>query len=723
MWYRFLKHVGIQHCTLRVCEGKLEINSNGVIKHIDLAEIPSGCRKMIEVNPDSFCRCVPVTEQAAESLSSDPLDFKYNEVLPFLETCIWIPGVRLSDLASLRREISLSKCYDKKLSCSLESKPKFRFVDLFAGIGGFRLGLEALGGKCVFASEIDEWARKTYCANFHDVPRGDLRQVEASSVPPHDILVGGFPCQSFSSLGQQRGLLDSRGALFFHLVRILAHCRPAAFLLENVRGLATMDGGATLRRVVAELEALGYVVSVRLFNSQLLLPQFRERVFLAGLLPRPGPDLSDAHTHSHRSRPDPNAITMQPFTSTLQTHFHAEVTDGLRNTPLVDPVSAPATLADPVLDVAAMRPLSGLLYDSPAGTYVKCVKCASLAPFSCAAAAANGQIDRQTELHPEPLRTVRPRAGPCSFHLLIEGIDAHTLTDGAGRQAPMEAKDAKEGGKLPTTDLSARILCACARERAPCPRVRWPRFEQLRACVEVGHNVTGNTGLASVSCVLEPRHRVPARCYLSERKWNKVAASSYFAKHPQARLCGPSAIAQTLHAGYRRGYLLYSQFFDERSRDSPDYPDSSPGELADLRLAEDVGQADQRGPQALVRVCGPLASTQLPRLDDNDHDNEKLHHHNHNNNKPRPRFWTVRECARLQGFPESFLLNFPGANEGRLYSQLGNAVSPPLVVALAGAVLESAGVLPDGLRLGCDLAGQFVRRARENSETKFDAQD
>lgn len=164
-----------------------------------------------------------------------------------------------------------------------------RFVDLFCGIGGFRLAAEAatkragLLPQCVFSSDIDESCRITYSANFGDVPTGDIGKVEDREVPDHDLLLAGFPCQPFSIIGKMRGFEDTRGTLFFEIARILQAKRPAAFVLENVKLLAGHNGGRTLRRILETLRDLGYAVDYRIFNAlKFGLPQKRERIWIVG---------------------------------------------------------------------------------------------------------------------------------------------------------------------------------------------------------------------------------------------------------------------------------------------------------------------------------------------------------------------------------------------------------------------------------------------------------
>lgn len=191
----------------------------------------------------------------------------------------------------------------------------FRFAELFAGIGGFRVALEALGGACVFASEMDPHAAATYALNFGALPEaGDITEVEAADLPPHDLLVGGFPCQCFSLAGEQLGLSDdARGQLYLECCRILCTGRPAAFLLENVVGLFTLDGGVFHReyeqrrpgrvheRIVADLSSCGYVVQSAVLGAHAFgVPQFRDRLFLVGFRSADAASRFEwPHNHSH----------------------------------------------------------------------------------------------------------------------------------------------------------------------------------------------------------------------------------------------------------------------------------------------------------------------------------------------------------------------------------------------------------------------------------------
>lgn len=162
----------------------------------------------------------------------------------------------------------------------------FRFIDLFAGIGGIRLGFESVGGHCVFSSEWDKDACKTYEANFGEVPAGDITQIDAKDIPDFDILLGGFPCQAFSIIGKKEGFENETcGTLFFDIERILKEKRPKAFMLENVRNLVAHNGGNTFQVIRTHLEALGYTVYAKVLNAlDFGVPQKRERIIIVGFL-------------------------------------------------------------------------------------------------------------------------------------------------------------------------------------------------------------------------------------------------------------------------------------------------------------------------------------------------------------------------------------------------------------------------------------------------------
>lgn len=161
---------------------------------------------------------------------------------------------------------------------------KFTFIDLFAGIGGTRLGFESAGGQCVFTSEWDKYAQQTYFANFSEVPSGDITKVTVSDIPSFDVLLAGFPCQPFSSIGQRKGFMHAtQGTLFYDVARIIEAKRPKAFMLENVQGLITHDGGKTLKTILAVLKELDYSVKYDLLNAaDFGVPQMRKRIYIVG---------------------------------------------------------------------------------------------------------------------------------------------------------------------------------------------------------------------------------------------------------------------------------------------------------------------------------------------------------------------------------------------------------------------------------------------------------
>lgn len=179
------------------------------------------------------------------------------------------------------------------------SKPKFSFIDLFAGIGGFRMAFQNLGGECVFSSEWDEQAQKTYFANYGEYPFGDITKEETKNFIPEnfDILCAGFPCQAFSLAGKRRGFEETRGTLFFDVAEILRRRQPKAFFLENVKGLAIHDGGKTLQVILNTLDEVGYVVpEPQIVNAMYFgVPQHRERLYIVGFRKDLGIKKEDFH--------------------------------------------------------------------------------------------------------------------------------------------------------------------------------------------------------------------------------------------------------------------------------------------------------------------------------------------------------------------------------------------------------------------------------------------
>jgi DNA (cytosine-5)-methyltransferase 1 len=174
-----------------------------------------------------------------------------------------------------------------------ETPKGFKFTDLFAGIGGLRVGFEAIGGTCVFTSEWNRFSQKTYSANFGDSDplAGDITEIDETFIPSHDVLLAGFPCQPFSiagvskknSLGRAHGFMDeTQGTLFFDVARIISCHRPRAFLLENVKNLLSHDKGNTMRVILHALDELGYDVDHKVIDARSWVPQHRERIFITG---------------------------------------------------------------------------------------------------------------------------------------------------------------------------------------------------------------------------------------------------------------------------------------------------------------------------------------------------------------------------------------------------------------------------------------------------------
>lgn len=169
--------------------------------------------------------------------------------------------------------------------------PSFKFIDLFAGIGGFRMAFQNLNGKCVFTSEWNKFSQKTYEANYGEMPFGDIAKIDERNIPDHDLLLAGFPCQPFSiagvskkkSLGRAHGFKDkTQGTLFFDIVRILSEKRPKAFLLENVKNLVSHDKGNTFKVIKGALEELNYSIYTEVLDGKHFVPQHRERIFIVG---------------------------------------------------------------------------------------------------------------------------------------------------------------------------------------------------------------------------------------------------------------------------------------------------------------------------------------------------------------------------------------------------------------------------------------------------------
>lgn len=160
-----------------------------------------------------------------------------------------------------------------------------KFIDLFAGIGGIRLGFEDVFDECVFSSEWDKYAQITYEANFGDKPSGDITKIDEKEIPNFDILLAGFPCQPFSSVGLKRGFEDTRGTLFFNIAKIINYHKPKVVFLENVKGLKSNNNGSTFKTIINALEEMGYSVYSKVLNAKdFSVPQNRERIYIVAFL-------------------------------------------------------------------------------------------------------------------------------------------------------------------------------------------------------------------------------------------------------------------------------------------------------------------------------------------------------------------------------------------------------------------------------------------------------
>lgn len=220
--------------------------------------------------------------------------------------CKWVSGELKPSPTRLRRIQQIIENPPFKQAEDLSEKYSFKFIDLFAGIGGLRLPFQQQNGKCVFSSEWDRHAQVTYAANFGEVPQGDITKIPASTIPEHDLLLAGFPCQAFSQAGLRKGFNDTRGTMFFEIQRILAEKRPKAFLLENVKQLRGHKKGKTLEVILSTLrgeqvpnissdipmseearaalcQKLNYWVDFRILRAaDFGVPQNRERIFIVG---------------------------------------------------------------------------------------------------------------------------------------------------------------------------------------------------------------------------------------------------------------------------------------------------------------------------------------------------------------------------------------------------------------------------------------------------------
>lgn len=220
------------------------------------------------------CKNIYLTQELIDSINELPIDS--NEINSFSSKCAYL----LKEVVD--NYIKEEKKFESKV-VDLDTQ-KLKFIDLFAGIGGIRKGFEDENTECVFSSEWDKFAQKTYEANYGEVPHGDITKFDAKDIPPHDVVLAGFPCQPFSMIGKREGFShETQGTLFFDVLRIMEYHKPKMFLLENVQGLLTIQNGETFEIIRKSLNELGYNVFFQVMDSKYFgLPQSRKRVIIVG---------------------------------------------------------------------------------------------------------------------------------------------------------------------------------------------------------------------------------------------------------------------------------------------------------------------------------------------------------------------------------------------------------------------------------------------------------
>lgn len=238
--------------------------------------------------------CLSHFMQSGEKISSSVVRKRAKEIIPVVER-FFEDRKPEDDVSRVSEPTSFYGLFDEFCSPLFKTKGvgKFMFIDLFAGIGGFRIACQNEGGRCVFSSEWDRDAQKTYFHNFGEFPFGDItsRQVKDCIPDGFDLLCAGFPCQAFSIAGYRKGFEDTRGTLFFDVATIIKEKRPKAFILENVKNLVAHDGGNTFKVIRNTLEDLGYSISYKVLNSMDYadIPQNRERIIIVGFDPEQVP--------------------------------------------------------------------------------------------------------------------------------------------------------------------------------------------------------------------------------------------------------------------------------------------------------------------------------------------------------------------------------------------------------------------------------------------------
>ena len=256
-------------------------------KYQHKGDVPEDAERVIIRTKDFAKRSPKIAKQLKAYLeSSDRKDPDLAKRLPTIVTKLRPEQLKVCELAYQMSLCELPNCEDFKPDVPFPApeKGKFTFIDLFAGIGGIRLGYQLLGGKCVFSSEWDKEAAKTYFSNFGEQPFGDIQKIDPKDIPDFDVLLAGFPCQPFSIIGDKEGFShETQGTLFFNIEKILLAKQPKAFMLENVRNLTAHDGGRTFKVILSHLRNAGYDVHYKVLNAlDYGVPQKRERIIICG---------------------------------------------------------------------------------------------------------------------------------------------------------------------------------------------------------------------------------------------------------------------------------------------------------------------------------------------------------------------------------------------------------------------------------------------------------
>jgi len=242
-------------------------------------------KKRLELKPENDDK----NQQAALTHYLQGGDEEYLKMITEESAETYLSKFTQNNKKSLIQELKLPLTWDVPFPPT--ENPKFTFIDLFAGIGGIRLAYQNIGGKCVFSSEYNKFAKITYETNFGEIPFGDITTIDEKLIPNHDILLAGFPCQPFSiagvskknALGRAHGFLDeTQGTLFFDIARIISYKKPKAFMLENVKNLVSHDKGKTFKIISKTLRELGYSIHFRVLDSKHFVPQHRERIIIVG---------------------------------------------------------------------------------------------------------------------------------------------------------------------------------------------------------------------------------------------------------------------------------------------------------------------------------------------------------------------------------------------------------------------------------------------------------